>query len=304
MAVAGACGPADPAARDRPAHRRLVRPRLGHDSQAVAAAKAADVIIYSVGIASGSTSARPRSSSSQATPAASSCGDRLARPCRGIYAKISAALSSTFTFTYHSLVPQGTPIHLALNVPGYASATTSVKAPGKAASRRAERAAPADADERCRPCTGRGDRRAARALRGARAALRQARRPSSASGSPPTPSRKKRAVEIAGRQPGQAQHAAPALRLDREDHRLDELLEADRRTLEQADLPLRTAELVLHPDRRGPDPGRVRPRSSWAIAAARAAARWSAGIMLPSLFVRFKAQQAAEPVRVRSCRRR
>ncbi len=108
-----------------------------HDSatyaQAVAAAKAAHATIYSVGIEG--------SSSGQAAlkQLASDTGGQFLQATNrtalvAAYAKISAALSSTFTFTYHSLVPKGTPIHLALNVPGYASATASVMAPGKAAS--------------------------------------------------------------------------------------------------------------------------------------------------------------------------
>jgi tight adherence protein B len=108
-----------------------------HDSatyaQAVAAAKAAHATIYSVGIEG--------SASGQAAlkQLASDTGGQFLQATNrtalvAAYAKISAALSSTFTFTYHSLVPQGTPIHLALTVPGYGSGTASVVAPGKAAS--------------------------------------------------------------------------------------------------------------------------------------------------------------------------
>ncbi len=102
-------------------------------SQAVAAAKAAHATIYSVGI-EGSTSGQ-----AALKQLASDTGGQFLQATNrtalvAAYAKISAALSSTFTFTYHSLVPKGTPIHLALNVPGYASAKTSVMAPGKAAS--------------------------------------------------------------------------------------------------------------------------------------------------------------------------
>ena len=102
-----------------------------HDSatyaQAVAAAKAAHATIYSVGI-EGSTSGQ-----AALKQLASDTGGQFLQATNrtalvAAYAKISAALSSTFTFTYHSLVPQGTPIHLALSVPGYGSGTASVVA--------------------------------------------------------------------------------------------------------------------------------------------------------------------------------
>jgi tight adherence protein B len=107
-----------------------------HDSatlaQAVAAAKAAHATIYAVGI-EGSTSGQ-----SALRTLASDTGGRFLqatdRPALiAAYGKISAALSSTFTFSYHSLVPKGTPIHLQLSVPGLASAQASVQAPGKRA---------------------------------------------------------------------------------------------------------------------------------------------------------------------------
>ncbi len=196
------------------------------ESQADAAAKAAHATIYSVGI-QGSTSGQ----AALRTLASSTGGQFLQATNRtalvAAYAKISAALSSTFTFTYHSLVPKGTPIHLALSVPGYGSAH------GVRRGARQGRgcvglglAAPAHADERRRPGRGRRGRRRARALRRAHAALRQAR-----SRRRQAHRRLHRAEEAgdraAGREPGQDQHAAPAVRRHREDRRLVQLLEAD-----------------------------------------------------------------------------
>jgi tight adherence protein B len=98
-------------------------------AQAIAAARAAHATIYSVGIqgsASGTSALQALASNTggeflQAT-------DRTA--LIAAYAKISADLSSTVSFTYHSLVPKGTPIHLALTAPGLGTGTASTMAPG------------------------------------------------------------------------------------------------------------------------------------------------------------------------------
>jgi tight adherence protein B len=118
------------------AHRAIVLLTDGtsaHDSatlaQAIAAAKAAHATIYSVGIqgsASGTSALQSLASSTggeflQAT-------DRTALVAA--YAKISADLSSSVVFTYHSLVPKGTPIHLALSAPGLGTGKASAMAPG------------------------------------------------------------------------------------------------------------------------------------------------------------------------------
>jgi len=106
-----------------------------HDSatidQAVAAAKAAHVAIYAVSVAS-----TPDGKSALRTLAADTNGEFLQATNRSAldaaYGRISDALASTFTFSYHSLVPKGTPIKLAVSAPGLASGTSSVMAPGKA----------------------------------------------------------------------------------------------------------------------------------------------------------------------------
>jgi tight adherence protein B len=120
-------------------HRAIVLLTDGssdHDTatlaQAVAAAKSAHATIYSVGI-EGSASG----TSALQTLARQTGGQFLQATDRpaliAAYAKISADLSSTFTFTYHSLVPKGTPIHLALSAPGLGSARASTMAPGQVA---------------------------------------------------------------------------------------------------------------------------------------------------------------------------
>jgi tight adherence protein B len=98
-------------------------------AQAVAAAKAAHATIYSVGI-EGSAGGQ----SALRTLAAQTGGQFLQATDRpaliAAYARISAALSSTFSFTYKSLVPKGTPIRLALSLPSGVTASATAKAPG------------------------------------------------------------------------------------------------------------------------------------------------------------------------------
>jgi tight adherence protein B len=104
-----------------------------HDSatfaQAVAAAKSAHAAIYAVSIAG-----TPVGQSALQALAKNTGGEFLQATDRAAlvaaYAKISAALGSTFTFTYHSLVPKGSPIHLEVSVPGLQSADSTVTAPG------------------------------------------------------------------------------------------------------------------------------------------------------------------------------
>jgi tight adherence protein B len=99
--------------------------------QAIAAAKAAHATIYSVGI-EGSANGQ----AALKTLADRTGGEFLQATDRpaliAAYARISADLSSTFSFTYKSLVPKGTPIHLALSLPGGVSAQATAQAPGKA----------------------------------------------------------------------------------------------------------------------------------------------------------------------------
>ena len=104
-----------------------------HDSatfaQAVAAAKSAHAAIYAVSIAG-----TPVGQSALQALAKDTGGEFLQATDRAAliaaYSRISAALGSTFTFTYHSLVPQGSPIHLEVSVSGLQSARSTVTAPG------------------------------------------------------------------------------------------------------------------------------------------------------------------------------
>jgi tight adherence protein B len=104
-----------------------------HDSatfaQAVAAAKSAHAAIYAVSIAG-----TPVGQSALRGLAKATGGEFLQATDRtalvAAYSKISAALGSTFTFTYHSLVPKGSPIQLEVSVPGLQPTRSTVTAPG------------------------------------------------------------------------------------------------------------------------------------------------------------------------------
>jgi tight adherence protein B len=99
-------------------------------AQAISAAKAAHATIYSVGIeGSANGQAALRQLAGQTGGEFLQATDRPA--LIAAYAKISADLSSTFTFTYKSLVPKGTPIHLQVSLPGAPTAQSTVTAPGK-----------------------------------------------------------------------------------------------------------------------------------------------------------------------------
>jgi tight adherence protein B len=122
---------------DRKAIVLLTDGASDHDTasidDAISSAKAAHAAIYAVGI-EGSANGQ----AALQTLARDSGGQFLQATNRraliDAYGRISAAIGGTFTFTYHSLVPQGTPIHLTIAVPGLASASATAKAPGKAAS--------------------------------------------------------------------------------------------------------------------------------------------------------------------------
>jgi tight adherence protein B len=99
--------------------------------EAVSAAKAAHATIYSVGIeGSANGQAALQQLAGQTGGQFLQATDRAALVAA--YAQISAALSSTFSFTYKSLVPKGTPIHLAVSLPTGESASASAQAPGTA----------------------------------------------------------------------------------------------------------------------------------------------------------------------------
>jgi VWFA-related protein len=100
-------------------------------AQALAAAKAAGVTVYPIGIAT--------------DPNAQSALDQLASTTGGtasqatdstalsaIYSQISADLGSSYTYMYQSTTPPGAPLKLQLSANGYGAATEDLKAPGTA----------------------------------------------------------------------------------------------------------------------------------------------------------------------------
>ncbi len=100
-------------------------------AQAVAAAQAAHVTIYSVGIqGSGSGQTALQTLARETNGEFLQAADRPALVAA--YAKISADLSSTFSFTYKSLVPKGTPIKLSVSLPTGDTAAATTRAPGTA----------------------------------------------------------------------------------------------------------------------------------------------------------------------------
>jgi tight adherence protein B len=105
-----------------------------HDSatlaDALSAAKGAGVTIYPVGIA---TSADASSSLAQLASATGGTFTNASSSSalRSVYAAISSTLGSTYTFTYRSLVPAGRPIDLRVQADGGKPASKSLMAPGK-----------------------------------------------------------------------------------------------------------------------------------------------------------------------------
>jgi tight adherence protein B len=122
---------------DRKAIVLLTDGSSDHDSatidDATAAAKAAHAAIYAVGI-EGSANGQ----AALETLAHDTGGQFLQATNRqaliDAYGHISAAIGGTFTFTYRSLVPQGSRIHLTIGVPGLSSGNATATAPGKTAS--------------------------------------------------------------------------------------------------------------------------------------------------------------------------
>jgi tight adherence protein B len=99
-------------------------------AQAVSAANAAHVTVYAVSIA-GTPDAV---ASLQALTAPTGGAVVLAADTRALdaaYSVIASSLGSTFSFTFRSLTPAGRPIHLAVSAPGVAAATRTLTAPGR-----------------------------------------------------------------------------------------------------------------------------------------------------------------------------
>jgi tight adherence protein B len=107
-----------------------------HDSstlaRAIAAARAANVTIYPVGIKSNAVEQGSLATLARKT------GGRLvfARDSGALgaaYESIAAELGGTYAFSYRSLAPKGAPLRLSVAAPGFRTSTISRKAPGHSA---------------------------------------------------------------------------------------------------------------------------------------------------------------------------
>ena len=219
-----------------------------HDSatfaQAVGAAKSAHVAIYAVSIAStpgGKSALRALAQQTGGEFLSATDGPALA----AAYSQISAALGSTFTFTYHSLVPKGTPIKLAVSVPGLATAHSTVTAPGTIAA-----AAGSSSPLVSMPTSAFG--RAMVALGAAflvliGVLLLLSFRPGVAVGkriAAYTEPKRKATIELAGVDPTKISMLSQLFAATEKIAGSLNYWKATTRRLEQADLPLRTAEIV------------------------------------------------------------
>jgi tight adherence protein B len=104
-----------------------------HDSatldQAVTAAQTAGVDVYPIGIATdGAATAALQQIAKDTGGTFNSASDSAALP--DIYNAINDQLGSTYVVTYHSLAPEGSNIEIKATADGFTSASTSVKAPG------------------------------------------------------------------------------------------------------------------------------------------------------------------------------
>jgi tight adherence protein B len=219
-----------------------------HDSatfaQAVAAAKSAHASIYAVSIAStaaGKSALRALAQQTGGEFLSATDGPALA----AAYRQISTALGSTFTFTYHSLVPKGTPIKLAVSVPGLATAHSTVTAPGTIANSAGSGSPlvrmPTSAFGRAMVALG----AAFLVLIGALLLL--SFRPGVAVGkriAAYTEPKRKATVELAGVDPTKISMLSQLFAATEKIAGSLNYWKATTRRLEQADLPLRTAEIV------------------------------------------------------------
>ena len=97
--------------------------------QAIAAAKANGVSIYTIGIATDAGSSAALSAMSSATHGTSAVATSSSQLAT-LYKGISDSLGSSYTFTYESLAQPGSPIHLTVSAPGFATASSGSTAPG------------------------------------------------------------------------------------------------------------------------------------------------------------------------------
>jgi tight adherence protein B len=123
--------------RTAPAQRRVMilitDGSSDHDSatlsQALTSAKQAGVLVYPIGIAtSGSAQSALNQIASATGGTASTASDSSALTT--IYNSIAADLGSSYTYLYQSDTPPGAPIKLQLSAPGFGSASEQLTAPG------------------------------------------------------------------------------------------------------------------------------------------------------------------------------
>ena len=236
--------------------------------EAIAAAKQAGVLIYTVGIAtSGPAQAALNQIATDTGGTATSVTDSSA--LAGIYSTIESELGNSYTYMYQSMVAPGAPMVLKLSSPGLGDAREVLKAPGTYVP-------PTKAGGGLKLPTGAPGRILMAALVGFFVLLAMilvmAARPDvilQKRIAPYTEVKKGVVVEPDGRNHQPLPHlaAAPAVHLDRAHHRLDELLEADVGEPGAGRPAAAHRGAVLHPDRHARSCSGSSPPSSSAIAA-------------------------------------
>jgi tight adherence protein B len=98
-------------------------------SDALAAAADAEVRIYPIGVATDAAATQALSRMARETGGSYSSASSSSA-LSSVYGAISEKLGSTYTITYESTAPAGTSIALAVNAPGFTGTTQTLKAPG------------------------------------------------------------------------------------------------------------------------------------------------------------------------------
>jgi tight adherence protein B len=98
-------------------------------SDALAAAADAEARIYPIGVATDPAATQALSRMARETGGSYSSASSSSA-LSGVYAAISEKLGSTYTITYESAAPAGTQIALAVNAPGFTGTAQTLKAPG------------------------------------------------------------------------------------------------------------------------------------------------------------------------------
>jgi tight adherence protein B len=98
-------------------------------SDALAAAADAEVRIYPIGVATDAAATQALSRMARETGGSYSSASSSSA-LSSVYGAISEKLGSTYTITYESTAPAGTSIALAVNAPGFTGTAQTLKAPG------------------------------------------------------------------------------------------------------------------------------------------------------------------------------